>query len=72
MSPELLMALMTAAIVAAGLFSIVGALRRTANRPAPGVDSGGDGGPILGSPHHGRDCRGHDNADGGDDGGGGD
>ena len=57
MAPELLLTLIAAIIVIAGLFSIAGALKRTANRPPHSGDSGGDGGPVYGAPHHGRDGR---------------
>ncbi|KAF0182472.1 MAG: hypothetical protein FD160_1283 [Caulobacteraceae bacterium] len=64
------MMILTAVIVVAGLFSIVGALRRTAKRPAPGAD----GGPMLGGLPHGRRGEGRrdddsDDGDGGGDGG---
>jgi hypothetical protein len=68
MSSDAPMMIMAAVIVVAGLFSIIGALRRTANRPAPGADGGGDGGPIFGSPREGHD--GDGDGDGGGDGGG--
>lgn len=62
-----------ALVVGAGIVSIVGALRRTASRPAHDGRSS-DGGPIYGHSDSGRSTKDHDHGgaghgDGGDGGG---
>lgn len=73
MTPEIVLWLMLAAVVAAGLVSVTGALRRTAGRRHdPHADGGaiyGDSTRHPGKSHHSHD---HDGGDGGDGGGGGD
>lgn len=69
MSPDLLLTLVAAVIVVAGLLSIMGALKRTADRPPHSADSRGDGGAFFGSPHDGRHGHhGHDDGSGDGDG----
>lgn len=74
LTPDILLGLLAAVVVGAGLISIVGALQRTAARRSYSGD-GGDGGPMIGGGHDARqdhhgphDGHGH----GGDGGGGGD
>jgi hypothetical protein len=65
MSPDIAIGLLAAVIIIAGLVSIIGALRRTAKRPA-GANARRDGGPIIGGPTSqvGRDDDGDGDGDG--------